>query len=40
MTGDVRGLEMREEISGQTSEKNETKQNKKKPLNEIAEEYI
>lgn len=38
MTGDVRGLEMREEISGQTSEKK--KQNKKKTLNEIAEEYI
>lgn len=38
MTGDVRGLEMREEISGQTSEKK--KQTKKKTLNEIAEEYI
>lgn len=31
MTGDVRGLEMREEISGQTSEKTEQNNNKKKP---------
>lgn len=34
MTGDVRGLEMREEISGKQVG------GKEKTLNEIAEEYI